>query len=340
MKTMKYVLMMFWAALGLLPVDATQPEELGKVNWLRDYEAGLAQSAASQKPVFLLFQEVPGCGTCKGYGNNVLSHPLVVEAIEEFFVPVAIFNNNGGADREVLQAYQEPSWNNPVVRIVDQEGKMVVPRIARDYSALGIVEAMGKALLSAGKEVPGYLELLWRELKAERKTLQTATLSMYCFWSGERAYGKMDGVIGTEAGFMHGREVVRVTYDPAQISYADLVKGGQAASCADRAYCSSEAQREVANEILGKGNAGEPAKFRSDHQNKYYLSRTNWRFVPMTSMQATKVNARLGSGQSIDDLLSPRQKALYAQVRKFPNRKWKNQIGQPFVAAWYSTIQS
>ena len=62
------------------------PEELGKVNWLRNIEEGIAQSATSKKPVFLLFQEVPGCSTCRNYGQNVLSHPLIVEAIESLFV--------------------------------------------------------------------------------------------------------------------------------------------------------------------------------------------------------------------------------------------------------------
>ena len=36
------------------------PVELGKVKWGRDYELALAASAKSQKPVLILFQEVPG----------------------------------------------------------------------------------------------------------------------------------------------------------------------------------------------------------------------------------------------------------------------------------------
>ena len=46
----------------------------------------------------LLFQEVPGCSTCRNYGHNVLSHPLMVEAIESLFVPLAIFNNKEGKE--------------------------------------------------------------------------------------------------------------------------------------------------------------------------------------------------------------------------------------------------
>ena len=39
---------------------ATNPVEVGDVNWGRDFDAALAMSAASGKPVLVLFQEVPG----------------------------------------------------------------------------------------------------------------------------------------------------------------------------------------------------------------------------------------------------------------------------------------
>ncbi|MDG1058474.1 MAG: thioredoxin family protein [Flavobacteriaceae bacterium] len=59
-----------------------QSEELGQVHWYRDYDKALAVAAKEDKDVLLLFQEVPGCSTCRNYGHNVLSHPLMVEAIE------------------------------------------------------------------------------------------------------------------------------------------------------------------------------------------------------------------------------------------------------------------
>ena len=37
-----------------------QPAELGRVNWQRDYAAGLAQAKRDGKPMLLLFDEVPG----------------------------------------------------------------------------------------------------------------------------------------------------------------------------------------------------------------------------------------------------------------------------------------
>ena len=34
--------------------------EWGRVDWLRDYEEGASRSKAAGKPLFVLFQEVPG----------------------------------------------------------------------------------------------------------------------------------------------------------------------------------------------------------------------------------------------------------------------------------------
>ena len=36
------------------------PIEIGDVQWGRDFNAALKNSAATQKPVLILFQEVPG----------------------------------------------------------------------------------------------------------------------------------------------------------------------------------------------------------------------------------------------------------------------------------------
>ncbi|MAW62128.1 MAG: hypothetical protein CMJ94_15030 [Planctomycetes bacterium] len=47
---------------SLAPVQGVveQPVELGQVRWRRDLDAALAEAKAADKPVLLLFQEVPG----------------------------------------------------------------------------------------------------------------------------------------------------------------------------------------------------------------------------------------------------------------------------------------
>lgn len=314
------------------------PKELGNVNWLRSFEDGLAKSAVEKKPVFLLFQEVPGCSTCQKYGQNVLSHPLIVEAIESLFVPVAIFNNKGGQDAKVLKFYGEPSWNNPVVRIVNDKKQDIINRVNGNYSRLGIVQAMRLALQTENLEVPAYLSLLEEELIADQSGTETAVFSMYCFWTGEKEIGKLDGVVETQAGFMNGREVVAVKYDPDVIQYKKLLKEANQASCADHVYTEEKTQIKTTESIIGKGKASNMGKFRQDREPKYYLSKTVYRFVPMTQLQAVKVNSMIGQRKVPDALLSPKQLILLKQIQSNPNGQWKNQINQDFVKSWAEVI--
>ena len=171
-----------------------QPEELGRVAWLRDLQEGQKEAVKSGKSMLILFQEVPGCANSTRYGNITLSHPLVVEAIENFFVPVCIYNNKGGKDGEALKKFKEASWNNPVVRIVDKGYRDVVLRMDNFRSTSQLVTGMRLALEKQGKIVPEYIELLEEELLARESGLETLTFSMYCFWSGEKAFGNMPAV--------------------------------------------------------------------------------------------------------------------------------------------------
>eukprot|EP00466_Bigelowiella_natans_P008672 jgi/Bigna1/65128/fgenesh1_kg.98_\ len=53
---------------------------------------------------------------------------------------------SGGADRRILNKYGEPTWNNPVVRFVDSNGKDIIPRKGGVYGANGISQRMKDAL--------------------------------------------------------------------------------------------------------------------------------------------------------------------------------------------------
>lgn len=330
---------------GLCLISATlfaqkgNPIELGKVNWLRDFDTALKQAKEKEKPVFILFQEVPGCATCRNYGQNVLSHPLIVEAIENLFIPVAIYNNKRGKDAEVLKYYGEPSWNNPVVRIVGRDKKDIIPRVSGRYSQFGVVEAMKYALDLANQAIPAYLDLLHQELRAKTTGTEKATFSMYCFWTGEGQYGKMEGVVSTRPGFMHGREVVEVEYNPAIISYEELAKAGREVKCAGQAYAHNKIQLAKAQKLFGPSQTDMTTKFRQDKEPKYYLSRTHYRFVPMTVTQAARANSLVGQGKNPEAVLSPKQIALARLVKTQPNKKWNNVIGEDFVQAWDEVIE-
>ena len=265
-----------------------QPVELGAVEWLRDYDQALATSKETGKPVLILFQEVPGCSNCTTYGNSILREPLMVEAIEDLFVPMAVFNNKGGKDAAVLTRYGEPSWNNPVVRIVDAKGEDLIDRMPNFKSAAQLSSGMLSALRRSELEVPKYLQLVNEQHLAKEQKTAVATFQTACFWTGEAYFGSQSGVVATEAGWQKGHEVVRVRYATDATSEEVLAKAAD-----------SRSYKKTDN-----------GKFRLDREPKYYLLKSKFSSIEMPELQASKVNALLGAGRDPSQLLSPRQLAV------------------------------
>ena len=329
----KKSILLFALCFGLYLIGRSKgpdnPEELGQVQWLRDMKSAKEAALASEKPIFILFQEVPGCMTCKNYGNLVLSHPLIVETIESYFVPLAIFNNRRGHDAEVLHYYNEPTWNNPVVRIVQADQEDILPRLSGTYTPSGLVHYMISALTMEGHPIPQYLKLLHQELTANEGNTEQTTLSMFCFWTGEKELGKLEGVVHTEAGFMNGHEVVNVYFDPQQIELTDIIREGQSSQCADEVYVWDQDTEQEAQTVIGKNRVKPRKSFRMDREPKYYLSRTIYKYLPMSPIQAVKANALVGAGQDPSAIFSPGQLHLLRYIELNQNLKWDNQIHNP-----------
>ena len=324
--TIAFLIMSIFPTMDVIPVK-DGPIELGKVNWERNYETAIQQAESSEKPIFILFQEVPGCATCRNYGKNVLSHPLIVETIQNEFVPLAIYNNKRGDDAKILSKFGEPSWNNPVVRIIDAEEKQLSGRVAGNYSQLGVVDALISSLVKYGKEVPVYLSLLREELQSSNNQSEFA-ISMYCFWSGERELAGIKGVVSTEAGFMDGREVVKVVYDEDQTSVDDIYKQARKAKCADNVYLPDGTSQQVFKD------AKQYSKYRKDPQTKYYLYNSDLKYVPMLPIQELKVNQALATRQDPTEFLSPNQLAFLDNLPSLNRKAKQNRIGSDFVQSW------
>ncbi len=311
-----------------------QEEELGLVRWTRSYADAIKRAQEEDKPVFILFQEVPGCSTCKNYGNNLLTHPHIVEAIETYFVPLAIHNNKGGEDAEILRKFGEPSWNNPVARIIDPKSeKDIVRRLNGKYDMENLIATISSGILASNKLIPKYIDLLQKEYSA--RDLRETHLSMYCFWSGEKNLGNLDGVIATKAGFMNGAEVVKVKYDANRLKEDKLISYAAEKRCADGVY--SDDQRELKAAKKLNVSTKKKGKFRPDGQPKYYTFNSNYKYIPMTGLQALKVNTALSNQLSPDEYLSPRQLELLNLVND-KKVKAKSAIDQDYALTWNKLI--
>ncbi len=292
--------------------EAGHPAELGQVAWLRDFEAGSKRAAAEDKPLLLLFQEVPGCQTCVDFGEQALSHPLLVEVIETAFVPVAIHNNKPGADDAVRLRFEEPAWNYPVARFLEADGKEIVARRDGIWTAEGFAQRLIEVLEAAERPVPDAL----RWAAAETQAGSTATLAMACFWSGEAQLGGLEGVLETQVGWLEGQEVVELRFDPEQLSYQSLLAEAQKLRCARCVFARDDAQLEQARGALHQGvvRSDAPIGAAQSSDAKFSLRRSAFRYLPLTGFQASKCNAALAAHQPVESWLSPRQQALQARI--------------------------
>jgi Peptide methionine sulfoxide reductase len=285
-------------ALGLMSLPLAcaadpghAPEEVGKVHWGRDPDAALAASKQSGKPVFALFQEVPGCAGCRQFGRDVLSHPLIVDAIETEFTPLLIHNNAGGGDAEALKRFSEPAWNYQVVRFFDASASDLIPRKDQVWTTGPLAGRMVSALGKAGRTVPPYLKLVAAEHSA---SLHQAAFAMPCFWTGEMELGKIDGVITTEAGFMAGQEVTLVRYDAGTIKLPALIAQAEKVRCANAVWVPAEDSGEATPSKLKVGVIADYRSAPASDQKKQ-LEGTAAAPLHLQGAQATKVNAWLRS---------------------------------------------
>lgn len=262
--------------------------ELGAVRWHRDFDAALTEAQERNLPVLLLFQEIPGCSTCVNFGQDVLGQPLMVEMIESHFVPLAIYNNLAGPDAEILRRFHEPAWNNPVVYFLSPDGDSLVPKLSNRYDVISLHDKITGAIEQLGRPVPEWFTLYRGDLLIEAGIAERVRYETPCFWSGETSLAQFPGVLSTDAGWVEGEEVVEIHFDPAVTDRDELDRLAEA-------------------EIFRRTDK---RPFRLDEQPQFYLAKTPWRFVPMTSAQRTKVNLEVAYQRDPSPYLSPRQRRL------------------------------
>lgn len=285
--------------------------ELGIVEWRRDLPAALAESQSTGKPVMLLFQEVPGCATCVGFGEGALSHPLVVEGAETEFIPVLVYNNRRGRDAEWLKHFGEPSWNNPVVRFLDGDGADVIPRRDRVYTTPALATRMNEALEASGRASADYLGWVDPLVGTPRERV---TLETHCFWEGEACIGNHPAVTATRASWDGGREVVEVWFDPAKSNAQALLAHARQRGCGEKVVIHGPAQQTAARASYGRAvraSSDVPRPAKASDQ-KRHLRASKYRDLPLTRLQQARVNAALAQGIDPARWLSPRQRAALA----------------------------
>lgn len=139
-------------------------------------------------------------------------------------------------------------------------------------------------------------------------------------------------MIATRAGWLEKHEVTEVWFDPTVLPFEKLLAHAERTDCARALWVTTDAHAKVAPKAQRLHAEPKP-----DKEPKYYLLLTPWKHVPMTPRQAAVVNARLrpgGPGVSDDAPLSPRQHALFAEVKARPEVAWPVVVGESIDAAF------
>lgn len=189
-----------------------------------------------------------------------------------------------------MTQYQEPAWNFPVVRFFTGEGEELIARQDRVFTLAQLLPRMENALVKAGLQS----EIL-ALIRPETVRPKMIALSQHCFWTGELNIGGIEGVVRTEAGWLHGAEVTLVYYDAATLAEDDLVAEAKKHSCA--------------NEVF-RGAALKGYRPARESDQKRQLQGSAFAKLPgLSAYQRTKLNAFVRTdSKRAEQFLTPRQR--------------------------------
>ena len=131
--------------------------------------------------------------------------------------------------------------------------------------------------------------------------------------------GSLDGVLMTNPAWIDQREIVEVVFLPMELPYADLVKHAIAHSCDQMVFTSDEQQARVARELVGSDKVTafkKTTRAAKASDRLYYLNRSPYRFLPLTPLQARRVNSALHGKRDPGLWLSPRQMGMWRELEE------------------------
>jgi len=202
------------------------------------------------------------------------------------------------------------------MRFLDGEGRDLIARQDGIHGVSDVSKRLIEALATAGRDVPEYLKIAMLEGQNNREHRERFTFAMHCFWDGEARLGAINGVTSTRACFYENQEAVYVEFDPTVVSIEDLMQGADKSQCADAVYAHGDVQMVHARSVLGERVKPSHAKIKPapESDQLYSLERSPMRFLPLTPMQAMKVNASLRLDDDPRRWLTARQAELLLKI--------------------------
>jgi len=199
-------------------------------------EPGIYVDVVSGEPLFSSLDKFDS-GTGWPSFTKPLADDAVVEKVDRTLGMARTEVRSGAADSHLGHVFPDGPGpgglryciNSAALRFIPaaELAAQGYPQFVPAFVAAGVLPA--SALASAEGEDP------------EERRLETATVAGGCFWGVEQLMRELDGVVDTEVGYTGGTvdhptyeqvctgrtghaEAVKVTFDPAVVSYADLLR--------------------------------------------------------------------------------------------------------------------
>jgi hypothetical protein len=306
--------------------------ELGAVR----YETSSVEEAKKiaqerNMPIFCIQAEVPGDIES---GKDVLSHPLIVEALESMFVCAAPKIPRKEFEDRYKPSAGRKAWYT-TINFLDANGEELVPAIGGDTLVVPvIVDCIVRVLTQCKRPIPRYVSLLQEEQCGKstigcsgraKRNCRCIVFGIHDYDRTEVEFAKIDGVLATICGTYIGNRVIRIVYNPKVLSFTTILHYSTERHLADTIYYQTQDEK-VAAQMETSRLVEKPAIVKMEHlfkivvhDMKSALRRSLLGKVPLTDLQATRINLLIHQGQfhEATRLLSPRQ----FQVTRTPSER-------------------
>ncbi len=152
---------------------------------------------------------------------------------------------------------------------------------------------------------------------AEAGEVETATFSMYCYWTGEATVGRVPGVLASRIGHLAGREIVEVDFDPQITDVGQLVSALKAKKSFYQVLVEDEGAREAAEASVVATEvevvSAKPRFIEAKHslRNRY----PDLYGLDLSEQQAIALNSWSYFGGKMPKVLTAEQRARLAEHR-------------------------
>lgn len=256
---------------------------LGPEPWPTGTEGALARARASGRPIV----HWKGAAGDSGIHDAEVENPLFGEAL--------------ALQSERLKLED----GEPVVRILAPNGIALAEVRPGPRRIAAVLRSLIEGCVLLDQRVPNWVRLELARLEACDAC--SIRFDVPAEGGADLRLGAMTGILGVRAEHRVDREHLEVHFDPRRISPRSLILAADGGRGVLRLYTDDAEQRELGEELLEEEVRPLPLGEAPLPPSETHLSRSDLALVPLTRIQATRIESTLAREERVEALLSPNQ---------------------------------